>query len=278
MSKTTLTEALQRGRGVERPFNCPVHDDTNASASLNVVKNVWYCYACGAKGRATDRKKAPTSSDVLAVLTREQPPRYFDERWLDVYDATGPSPYWSGRVGRAVAKANRCGTDPMTGMPTYPLRSADGRVLGVVWRNLSEDGPKYIYPPAVSTSQTMFGLTYAEKNRPVVVVEGASDVMAIQSAFWSRKETVAVLGCYGAGLHFMQVQILAKLKPTMLVAAFDPDEAGKKASLRAQEIAAGHMWPFVSVDWSEVGVEDAAAANREQRYDTITAAMEGHHE
>jgi DNA primase len=29
---------------------CPVHDDKDPSVSLNVKKNLWTCYSCGAKG------------------------------------------------------------------------------------------------------------------------------------------------------------------------------------------------------------------------------------
>jgi hypothetical protein len=43
------------GRGVERMARCPVHGDgkeANPSMSVNVVKNVWRCHACGVGGDA----------------------------------------------------------------------------------------------------------------------------------------------------------------------------------------------------------------------------------
>lgn len=42
-SYRSLREAIAEGRGTERPFCCPVHDDAHASASVNVEKGVWYC-------------------------------------------------------------------------------------------------------------------------------------------------------------------------------------------------------------------------------------------
>ena len=43
MRPYTLREALLYGHGDERTFLCPVHGDSNPSASLNVIKKVWYC-------------------------------------------------------------------------------------------------------------------------------------------------------------------------------------------------------------------------------------------
>jgi DNA primase len=40
-----------RGTG-ERTVKCPVHDDTVASASVNVGKGLFHCHACGAGGTA----------------------------------------------------------------------------------------------------------------------------------------------------------------------------------------------------------------------------------
>ena len=58
---STLEEAIALGQGIERPFQCEVHDDTNASASVNVLKGVWYCHACGASG-AVGPRSLPASS------------------------------------------------------------------------------------------------------------------------------------------------------------------------------------------------------------------------
>ena len=49
---TSLVINTRRGkrRGEEITFLCPVHDDTNPSASWNPTKMTWHCFACGAGG------------------------------------------------------------------------------------------------------------------------------------------------------------------------------------------------------------------------------------
>ena len=237
---TTLADALASGRGVERPFQCQVHDDTNASASVNVLKGVWYCYACHAHGVVDGDDAIPSAEDLLKLLEEEEPARVYAESWLDAFDADHPSPYWEGRFGYRTARHYRCGTHPMTGAPTYPIRDSLGRVGGVVVRNETMD-PKYKYPYGVRTSETFFGDMGLA--RVVVLVEGAGDVMAIHQAGipagWS------VRGCYGSGLHWPQARIIAEESPDVVISAFDDDRAGHLAdragTLRAALSAgAGH--------------------------------------
>lgn len=258
---------------MERPFNCPVHDDANASASVNVDKGVWYCFSCGARGRARDKRKAPSPSYMLSVLTGEADPVVYPERWLDVFDVVRTSPYWAERVGEQVAARHRCGTHPDDGSPTYPVRGPKGEVWGVVTRRVTDDGPKYRYPFDVSTSRTMFGYHRARPGGVVVVCEGAPDVMAVEQALPADVGDVHALGVYGAGTHLPQVVLLTRLRPALVVACFDADLAGHKAAARLAVTAADHRWPFVSVDWSTVGCKDAAEAPISQRRRLVLAAI-----
>lgn len=272
----TLAQALDdEDGGVERPFNCPVHDDVHASASVNVEKNVWYCYACGAKGRAKDKNKAPSPSYLLSVLTGDAEPRVYPEHWLDVFDIATVSPYWAERVGEEVARRHRCGTHPENGNPTYPLRGQKGEVWGVVERNLDpDDKRKYLYPFDVSTSRTLFGWELAVPRCPVVLCEGASDVMAVEQALDAGPaDTVTVLGVYGSGAHVPQLVMLKRLRPSMVVSCFDADEAGQKATARLAVAAAENHWPFVSVDWGKVGAKDAGEADIESRRRVVLGAV-----
>lgn len=247
MSAQTLAEAIQSGRGIERPFRCHVHEDRNASASVNTVAMVWVCYACGASGRVDGDVLVPDAEQLLEYLRGDIPARIYSETWLDSFDAFEPSPYWAKRYGNETASHFRCGTHPLTGLPTYPIRDAAGQVLGVVVRN--EDGhPKYKYPYGARTSTTFFGRI---KPKPVVIlVEGASDVMALHSA--GIHESWAVLGCYGAGIHHPQAEILHRLAPKLIVLAFDNDDAGRGAMTRTSEIL-GNLTPSVSHLWGTIG-------------------------
>lgn len=92
----TLSDAITQGKGNERTFCCPVHDDQNASARVNVAKGVWYCHGCGAKGRV-DGFYEPDPMNLLEQINdfaKEQ--RYYPESWLDIYDSPNDS-YWRER-------------------------------------------------------------------------------------------------------------------------------------------------------------------------------------
>jgi DNA primase len=262
----TLEEAMTQGRGVERPFNCPNpdHDDTNASASVNVHKQVWFCYACGAKGKTAD--VVPTIDQAMSILTGEKPPRVLPEAWLDMYDADHVSPYWAARFGIDVAMANRCGTDVLTGAPTYPIRDPAGRPLGVVTRHNVD--PKYKYPYSVSTSKLLYGPL--KRAAVVVLLEGAADVMALQQAVLPR--SWAAVGCYGAGLHYPQIDLVISMGPAVVIGAFDDDDAGHKALDRARHQLA-EVAPVVSDPWSTIGVKDPAEAPPQIRLEPLRRAL-----
>lgn len=48
----------------QRSIHCPVHDDANASATLNLEKGVFYCFACGAGGNAAHVVMAREGKDL----------------------------------------------------------------------------------------------------------------------------------------------------------------------------------------------------------------------
>lgn len=249
---STLDEVLATGRGIERSFKCPVHGDTHASASVNVLKGVWVCYACGAHGK-TGEEIIPELDHIMDILAGITKPRTFTEAWLDMFDAHYTSPYWADRFGSDVAYANRCGTDPIGGDPTYPMRSPDGDVWGVVIRNGGT--PKYLYPLGVSAATTLYGERHPAE--VVVLVEGAADVMAIEQA--GIPETWVVLGCYGAGTHIPQISLIADCGPKLVICAFDDDDAGRNAMTRTQTQLVD-VAPTLSHHWSTIGVNDPADA------------------
>lgn len=253
----TLEHVIATGRGIERSFRCPVHNDTHASASVNVIKGVWVCYACGANGAVTDAP-IPELEQIVALLNGSAPARVYSESWLDTFDAHHVSPYWEQRFGHDTADRNRCGTDPVSGNPTYPMRSKEGVVWGVVIR--SDHGPKYRYPSGVSAATTLFGDRHAA---PVVIlVEGAADVMALQQG--GLPEQWVALGCYGAGVHYPQMQLVIDCNPKVVIAAFDDDDAGRNAMRRAETQLSG-VAPVLSHHWSTIGVKDPAEAPPAER-------------
>ena len=255
MSHRTLADAISRGIGTERAFLCPVHDDHSASASVNVLKGVWYCYACGASGKV-DGLYEPDYEEVVRevedLLGSER--RFYPESWLDMYDSPD-DPYWLGRFAPESIARFRLGRDRARDLPVYPLRDPLGRVLGVVTRS-DGGGPRYRYPRGAKTSRLLFGYSEGVVETPVLV-EGAMDAVAVWEAGYVG------LGCYGARLYPEQARLLRRLSPTRVVLAFDEDRAGRLARIDAERVLGDLGIPTVSLRW-----DDAAKDLAEMDVDT----------
>jgi DNA primase len=119
----------------------------------------------------------------------------------------------------------------------FPIRDAQGRVIAFGGRVLDARQPKYLNSPespAYSKTRTLYGLyearpAIASQDR-VIIVEGYFDVIALWQAGF--RETVA--SC-GTSLTVDQLRVLSRYTKNVM-ACFDGDEAGRKASLRALEV------------------------------------------
>ncbi|MEA2679980.1 MAG: primase, partial [Candidatus Binataceae bacterium] len=122
----------------------------------------------------------------------------------------------------------------------FPIRDAQGRVLGFGGRVLDQSLPKYINSPEspiYSKARALYGVFEARqaiaKGDRAIVVEGNIDVIALWQAGF--KETVASLG---TALTVDQLRLLSRYSRNIF-ACFDGDAAGRKASLRALEVFLG---------------------------------------
>jgi DNA primase len=145
------------------------------------------------------------------------------------------------RVG-LVKKDGDLAYDMFRARVMFPIRDAQGRVLAFGGRVLDARLPKYINSPEsplYSKTRTLYGLYEARtsissqassgKDR-AILVEGYFDVIALSQA--GIKEAVA--GC-GTALTVEQLRILSRYTKNV-IACFDGDSAGRKASMRALEI------------------------------------------
>jgi DNA primase len=142
-----------------------------------------------------------------------------------------------------VTRGSRGIYDRFRGRLIWPIREVTGRTVGFGARRLGDDdsGPKYLNTPETTLyhkSHVLYGIDLAKrdiaKRRQVVVVEGYTDVMACHLA----GVTTAVATCgtaFGAG----HVEVIRRIlgddasQPAEVIFTFDPDEAGRKAAVRA---------------------------------------------
>lgn len=250
----TLEEAMTLGRGTERPFRCHMHDDSNASASVNVLKGVWFCYACRAHGSADD-KKAPAIADLLSMTEPEKAVRAHQESYLDLFDA--PQGYWSTRFPDWLVWHQRLGQDPFTGFATFPVRTSKGRLAGVGRRdNDPQAQPRYKYPSRWSASRMLHGMPTTERGGLVVLTEGAADKESLTEV------GITAYGCYGAGIHFPQVELLLQTNPKLVLCGFDMDEAGERATALTVAALEDHV-EVSRVQWTAKDPADSPLLERE---------------
>jgi DNA primase len=138
-----------------------------------------------------------------------------------------------------LAKKDQSGTayDMFRARLMFPIRDAQGQVIGFGGRVLDNRLPKYINSaesPLYSKARALYGLAEARptisKADRAIVVEGYIDVIALSQAGF--KDTVATLG---TALTIEQLRLLSRYTRNIM-ACFDGDNAGRQASLRALEV------------------------------------------
>ncbi len=132
--------------------------------------------------------------------------------------------------------------DRFRGRLLFPIRDAQGRVIAFGGRALAGEEPKYLNSPETPIyvkGQTLYALDLAkaairDKHR-AIIVEGYLDcLMAHQHGY---PETVAALGT-----AFTAAQLgLLRRYADEVIALFDADAAGQKASTRLEEMMGGAM-------------------------------------
>lgn len=258
---STLDEAIASGQGVERPFRCTEHDDHMASASVNVLKNVWFCHACHASG-TVDGKKAPKVADLQAMLEPEAGVRVYSQAYLELFS---DPVYWRTRFPEWLCHAMDLGHDPFTDSGTFPVHTPGGLLAGVGRRAVTQDKhARYLYPRRWSASMTLFGTNGLYPGLPVLVlVEGAADA----SSCW--EVGAPGLGVYGSGVHLPQRDLIVRYNPKLILLGFDMDEAGVKATKSAFKIL-GKIAPMTRVYWPK---NDPADCGPKARLEALLSAV-----
>ncbi|HEV8437408.1 MAG TPA: DNA primase [Methylomirabilota bacterium] len=140
--------------------------------------------------------------------------------------------------------------DRFRGRLLFPIRDLQGRVIAFGGRALGHEEPKYLNSPETPLyvkGQTLYALDVArhavrEKSR-AIIVEGYLDcLMAHQHGF---TETVASLG---TAVTEAQLGLLRRYSDEV-IALFDADAAGQKASARLEEMMSEGM-DLQNLGWS----------------------------
>jgi DNA primase len=159
---------------------------------------------------------------------------------------------------------------------TFPIRDARGRAVGFGARAMRpEQKPKYLNSAEnelFHKSEILYGIDRARpamaKAGRALVVEGYTDVLALHQA--GLEETVGVMG---TAITEQQIALLSATVDKVVL-ALDADAAGRKAMLRAQEVAAGRKLEIsvVAMPSGEDPAEITTAEGGGERFREMVAA------
>lgn len=206
-----LGDYKEHGKG-EHYFTCPFCHNAKKKFAVNILKNAFHCWHCGAKGRSliTLFKRLDVSPSQLkelrSLLSDEQIRNYVEEETdTTLHLPPGYKPLWvpnqnihylnalkyvknRGITGNDIIRYQMGYTmvGPYAGRIIVPSFDQNDKLNYFIARSFYESGLKYKNPP-VSKNVIMFENQINWK-LPIVLVEGAFDAIAV------RRNAIPLLG------------------------------------------------------------------------------------
>lgn len=201
----------------ENNIRCPFHEDSTPSLTLNWEKNVYHCFGCGAKGKASDIPKAITRHQVWQQLTHKVVE--WNNRLLGDDKLLGYIHEEKGILPETIKKYNIGWDGERFTIPTQHN----------VRRYRPKSNPKYVNTRGFGRAELYPIDNALNDEKEIWVCEGEIDALnAIQHGY------NAVTSTAGAGSWLPEWSALFKDKHVWLV--LDSDDAGKKASDKLADI------------------------------------------
>ncbi len=125
----------------------------------------------------------------------------------------------------------------------FPIRSNSGKIVGFGGRTISNHPAKYINSPQTgyfNKSRLLYGYYFAKdsifKQKEIIITEGYLDVIMLHQAGFNN--AVATLG---TALTKEHLPLISKMEPKIIL-AYDGDEAGINAALKASVLLSQHSF------------------------------------
>jgi DNA primase len=231
---------------------CPIHHGDGRDAfHVNLARNVFHCFACGAGGTVLDfvaamegcslfeaaqMLKSMCSTTPLTLIRNEKElvterrrvclPLNFTLTGIDY-----SHPYLAERgitqkTALEFGVGFYAGPGLMHGRLVIPIHNADGELVAYCGRSVDQTQPRYRVPPAFAKSEILFNMhrAAAQGGNTVVVVEGFFDCMKMHQA-----GVRSVVGLMGAALYETQRHTLLE-RFHHIILLLDGDPTGRKAS------------------------------------------------
>lgn len=273
----SLDISLTAQRGDEVQGLCPMHkartgkEDVHPDWWINSVTGVHFCFSCGYKGNIYtlvadvkgmdyfDAKDYIDSSetlpvDVLLRRIRELPqyvpvdePIEMSEARLAVF--TTPPPIELKKRFLSADAVEQCGVlwDPKNEAWILPIRDPDSYKLWG-WQEKGARGRFFKNQPAgVKKSKSVFNVSIMT-DEPLVIVESPLDAVRLVGLGYNAIAT------YGAILSEDQAKIMRRAP--QVIAAFDNDQAGKKACEQMLGFARKYGMELKFFNYAGIDVKD----------------------
>lgn len=200
--------AERLGLRVERHRSlCPFHDDSNPSMTYNVRHNRFKCYVCDSHGGVIDlvekrlgigfkdacRWLADSSNVILeewkpaeksltshpSPFTPEKYAKYFEHPFIN--QAAGEFLFEKRHLDPRVVRW--CRLTSWKNWLQIPYYDIDGNLIGVQWRNLGNEGPRFRFPYGSNCHiYNLPILKMLREGEELWIAEGCSDCWSLLSS------------------------------------------------------------------------------------------------
>jgi DNA primase len=232
---------------------CPIHRGEGRDAfHVNLARNIFHCFACGAGGtvldfvaamercsllQAAQSLQAMTGSSAPLALTPIEKELVTERRKVSLplkFTLTGidcAHPYLVQRgiteeTAREFGVGFYSGPGLMQRRLVIPIHNAAGQLIAYSGRSVDQTQPRYRVPPGFAKSEVLFNLHRARVGEQtwVVLVEGFFDCMKVHQA--GVRSVVALMG---AVLYEPQRRALLE-RFHRVILLLDGDATGRKAT------------------------------------------------
>lgn len=134
-----------------------------------------------------------------------------------------------------------------------PIRNEVGELIGITSRNTKKGGRKSHHYLGVQTAQCLLGHELTTGEKPIIVVEGMTDVLNVYDLLKQTGLNYEVVGLLGCSMSKWQADKLMEIEVPIFL-ALDLDKAGKKGTVKAKKLLKECI--FVSeVRWNDPEVD-----------------------
>jgi len=263
--------------GIEYPraesqvlIQCPFHDDTHPSCSVNFERKLFNCFSCEESGDILDFvakiDQVPIAEAARTVAMYSGVPvngtsalekRGNNSKWDSdneplkfrlTLDPKHPYLFERGLTPEVIDHfgLGYCDTGLLKGRIAIPIHDAAGQLVAYAGRWASDDIPngvqKYLLPRGFQKRKELFNLSRIMGVKYLFVVEGYWSVFRLHAL--GPIPAVALMGCT---LSIEQEALLARSGIRMISLVLDGDSAGREATEKLLRRLAGQF--FIRATW-----------------------------